>query len=245
LKPGKKTGKMDVTTNKKYKCIFFDLDHTLWDYETNAKETLFELYDEFTLQSKGVSTPELFYKQFREVNLALWDLYDRELVSQQYIRVERFKRILTHFSAYHENLSNDLSDEYLSRCPTKTNLMPFATEVLEYLSTHYRLTVVTNGFDEIQNVKLSSGNLHRFFDHIITSQKAGYRKPSQKIFEYAMNANGVKCCDVIMIGDNLVTDVGGARGASIDAVFFNPEKLGHTAEMNHEISCLSELKKIL
>jgi YjjG family noncanonical pyrimidine nucleotidase len=236
---------MNGTASKKYKCIFFDLDHTLWDYETNAKETLVELYREFNLEAKGVTDAESFYQQFKKVNLALWDLYDRELASQQYIRIERFKRILDHFSSYHEKLSNDLSDEYLSRCPTKSNLMPYANEVLEYLSSNYRLTVVTNGFEEIQNVKLSSGNLHRFFDHIITSQKAGYRKPSQKIFEYAMEANGVKCCDVVMIGDNLVTDVGGARSASIDTIFFNPEKITHTSKMDHEISCLSELKKIL
>jgi YjjG family noncanonical pyrimidine nucleotidase len=236
---------MGDITSRKYKCIFFDLDHTLWDYETNAKETLAELFEVFNLQAKGVTDAESFYQQFKKVNLALWDLYDRELVSQQYIRIERFKRILDHFRCYQEKLSNDLSDEYLSRCPGKSNLIPHAYEILEYLSAHYRLTVVTNGFEEIQNVKLSSGNLHRFFDHVITSQKAGYRKPSQKIFEYAMQANGVKCCDVVMIGDNLVTDVGGARGASIDAIFFNPEKITHTSQMNHEIGCLSELKKIL
>jgi YjjG family noncanonical pyrimidine nucleotidase len=232
-------------TSKRYKCIFFDLDHTLWDYEMNARETLVELFNEFKLEAKGVTDAESFYQQFKIVNLALWDLYDRELVSQQYIRIERFKRILDHFCCYHEKLSNDLSDEYLSRCPTKTNLIPHANEILEYLFANYRLTVVTNGFEEIQNVKLSSGNLHRFFDHIITSQKAGHRKPSQKIFEYAMNANSVKCCEVVMIGDNLVTDVGGARGASIDTIFFNPDRITHTSQMNHEISCLSELKKIL
>jgi YjjG family noncanonical pyrimidine nucleotidase len=236
---------MNITGLKKYKCIFFDLDHTLWDYETNAKETLVELYTEFDLRPKGVRDPESFYLKFKEVNLALWDLFDRELASQQYIRTERFKRILEHFSAYAEDLSEALSNEYLKRCPTKNNLMPFATEVLEYLHRHYRLTVITNGFEEIQHTKLSSGNLHRFFDHIVTSQKAGYRKPSKEIFHYAMTANEIKCSEVIMIGDNLVTDVGGARNASIDTIFFNPEKVNHTSSISHEISCLSELKKIL
>jgi YjjG family noncanonical pyrimidine nucleotidase len=179
------------------------------------------------------------------VNLALWDLFDRGLVSQNYIRVERFKRILEHFSAYTELLSDELSTEYLKRCPTKHNLIPYATDVLEYLSANYRLTIITNGFEEIQNTKLSSGNLHRFFDHIITSQKAGHRKPSKEIFNYAIAANSVQCSEAIMIGDNLITDVGGAKNASIDTIFFNPDRISHTTAMDHEISCLSELKKIL
>jgi putative hydrolase of the HAD superfamily len=231
--------------DKKYKCVFFDLDHTLWDYETNAKESLYEVYMHHNLASCGIHDPESFYRQFRSVNLALWELYDRELIGQDFIRTERFKQILEHFSAYDERLSKELSADYLERSPKKNNLMPHAAEVLEYLAAHYRLTVVTNGFEEIQQVKLSSGNLHRFFDHIVTSQKAGHRKPSQKIFEYALHANQVKCCDVIMIGDNLVTDIGGARNASIATVFYNPEKIVHNSAIDHEITCLSELKNIL
>jgi YjjG family noncanonical pyrimidine nucleotidase len=230
---------------KKYKCIFFDLDHTLWDYEVNSRQTLYELYFSYDLQAKGVTDAESFYKQFRVVNLALWDLYDTNRVDQQYIREERFKQVLQHFSAYSKKLSEDLSIDYLSQCPKKGNLIPHAAEVLEYLVAHYCLTVVTNGFDDIQNVKLTAGNLHRFFRHVVTSQKAGERKPSQKIFEYAMNANNVQCCDVVMIGDNLLTDIAGARNSSIDTIFYNPEKIKHETVVNHEICCLSELKKIL
>jgi putative hydrolase of the HAD superfamily len=232
--------------SKKYKCVFFDLDHTLWDYETNSKETLYEVFHDHRLNSFGVTDPEIFYKQFRQVNFALWDLYDRELITQDYIRTQRFKQILEHFSAYDEKLSHELSIDYLARCPKKKTLMPYAADVLEYLlASQYKLTVVTNGFEEIQHLKLSSGNLHRFFDHIVTSQKAGHKKPSQKIFEYALTANKVHCCDAVMIGDNLITDIGGAREALIASVFYNPEKIGHQAEIDHEISCLSELKNIL
>lgn len=230
---------------KKYQCIFFDLDHTLWDYETNARETLYELYDTYALSSKGVDDAESFYQQFRLVNLGLWDLYDRELINHDHIRIERFKQILGYFSAYAEKLSNDISADYLNVCPKKGNLMPYATEVLEYLAANYKLTIITNGFEEIQNVKLTSGNLHRFFDHIITSQTAGFRKPSKHIFDYAMNANGIKCNDAIMVGDNLITDMGGARSSSIDNIFYNPEKIRHDKTHTHEIDCLSALKNIL
>jgi FMN phosphatase YigB (HAD superfamily) len=164
---------------KRYKCIFFDLDHTLWDYESNARETLIELYDAYDLRSRGVSDAASFCRQFTKVNLALWDLYDTNQVDQQYIRRERFKQILEHFNAYDEKVSEELSEEYLLECPKKANLIPHAVDVLEYLACHYALTVVTNGFDEIQQVKLNSGNLHRFFKHIVTSQKAGSMKYSK------------------------------------------------------------------
>jgi YjjG family noncanonical pyrimidine nucleotidase len=231
--------------NRAYKCIFFDLDHTLWDYEANARETLGELYHAYDLATRGILNAEYLYTQFRKVNLALWDQYDRELISHDVIRKQRFRMILEHFSVFDEKLASNLSQDYLYACPRKGNLMPYAADVLQYLSSSYRLTIVTNGFEEIQHTKLTSGRLHNYFDHIVTSQKAGHRKPSQKIFEYAMAANAVTPSQVIMIGDNLVTDIGGARLASIDSVFFNPEKIRHESEIHHEISCLSELKNIL
>jgi YjjG family noncanonical pyrimidine nucleotidase len=230
---------------KKYKCVFFDLDHTLWDYEANCREALYELYDQYSLSTAGVSDAESFYLQFRKVNHELWELYDTNQIDQEYIRRERFKRVLDHFLAYEEKLAADLTRDYLIQSPRKANLIAHAEDVLSYLSDRYSLTVVTNGFDEIQQVKLTSGNLHRFFRHIVTSQKAGHRKPSQGIFDYAMKANGIQCCDAVMIGDNLVTDIGGARNASIDTIFYNPQKVRHEAVVSHEIGCLSELKNIL
>jgi YjjG family noncanonical pyrimidine nucleotidase len=230
---------------KPYKCIFFDLDHTLWDYETNSCDTLDELYISYNLKHHGVHDIQSFKDQFKKINTELWDQYDRGLITNDVIRKQRFKRILEYFHVHHEKLTEDLSTDYLNNCPKKGNLIPNAIEILQYLSEYYALTVVTNGFDEIQNIKLTAGNLHSFFNHIVTSQKAGHRKPSAKIFDYAMKANGVKCQEVIMIGDNLVTDIGGAHNASIDTVFFNPEKMIHTTRVKHEIHSLAELKNIL
>jgi YjjG family noncanonical pyrimidine nucleotidase len=237
---------MSVTRpEKNYKFIFFDLDHTLWDYEKNAEETLADLYTSYKLHERGVPDAQSLYHRFRSVNIALWDLYDRNLVDQAYIRTERFKQILDHFGAYEKDLSDKVSSDYLDSCPKKQNLIPHANDILEYLSRKYHLTVVTNGFEEIQNIKLTSGDLHRYFKHIVTSQKAGHKKPSQKIFEFAMTLNNAACCDVVMIGDNLITDIGGARGASIDTIFFNRDKISHEARVDYEINCLSELTNIL
>ena len=227
-----------------YKCVFFDLDHTLWDYECNARETLLDLHTAFSLAERGIDF-EKFHQKFKSVNFNLWQLYDRGLIDNDVIRHQRFKEVLQHFDAHEDKLNAALSEEYLYGCPKKSNLVPHAKEVLDYLSAHYSLTVVTNGFEEIQAVKLLSGNITHYFDHVVTSQKAGFKKPSKEIFEYALGLNDLQCHEVIMIGDNLITDIGGARNACIDTVFFNPGEVPHSEPVKYEIRCLSELQNLL
>lgn len=229
---------------RNYKCIFFDLDHTLWDYECNAREMLMELHVTHRLSDRGVSFDD-FHRQFSEVNLELWQLYDSGLITNDVIRTQRFRKVLAHFNVEDEGLNCALSHEYLYGCPKKSNLVPHAREVLDYLSAHYALTIVTNGFEEIQSVKLLSGNITHYFDHVITSQKAGHKKPAREIFEYALSVNKLRCDEVVMIGDNLVTDIGGATSACIDTIFYNPAAIAHSQKVSHEIRCLSELQQIL
>jgi putative hydrolase of the HAD superfamily len=224
-----------------YKCIFFDLDHTLWDYETNSKEALQELFDYYALAERGVTNFDAFHCRFKEVNAQLWDLYDRDLITSDVIRKERFKQVLQPFGAHEDRFSEDLSKQYLSICPLKGYVMPNARETIAYLANHYSLTVVTNGFDEIQQLKLASAKLDHFFDHIVTSQKAGCKKPAKGIFEFAMGAYAIRAHEAIMIGDNLITDIGGARNASIDNVYFNPDAIVHNEAVNYEIKNLNEL----
>jgi len=223
------------------KCIFFDLDHTLWDYETNSRETLHELFITHSLSERGVANFDKFHQEFKRVNSALWELYDTGRIGSEVIREERFKQILNAFNAFDKKLSDDLSVEYLFECPKKNNLMPHAIETLQYLSKRYKLSIITNGFEEIQNTKLSSGNLHQYFDHIVTSQKAGHRKPAREIFDYTLSENGASHHEAVMIGDNLQTDIKGARDASISHVFYNPEKISHQDNVTLEIESLKEL----
>lgn len=230
--------------NRGYKCIFFDLDHTLWDYECNARETLMELHAHYNLIDRGIAFED-FHQHFKTINVEMWDLYDRGLIDKEVIRTERFTKVLDKFKVKEEKLSAILSHEYLHGCPKKANLLPYAKEVLEYLSRSYSLTVVTNGFEEIQTVKLLSGKITHYFNHVITSQKAGHKKPAREIFEYALSMNRLKCHEVIMIGDNLLTDIGGARNACIDTVYYNPTSVPHKEQVTHEIRCLSELQNIL
>lgn len=229
----------------KYKTVFFDLDHTLWDFEKNSKITLQELYDSHFLESKGVTSFSTFYETFVFVNGDLWDQYDKGLITSEVIRAERFKRILANFEVENAALVEVLSYEYLFSCPRKSHLLPDAVETLDYLKGRYSLSVITNGFDEIQQIKLSSSNLSHYFDHIVTSQKAGYKKPAREIFDYALELHLHKAHEAIMIGDNLLTDIAGAKNAAIDTVFFNPTKLEHQEEITHEVTVLSELARIL
>lgn len=235
----------NTENSPRYSCIFFDLDHTLWDYEENSRQTLAELYEQYDLHVKGVDSVAEFAKQFTIVNTKLWDLFDRAIITSEIIRQERFKQILEHFSIRDEKLCADLSYDYLHECPKKGNLIPHAISILDYLAPKYRMSVITNGFEEIQNLKLESSKLLPYFDHIVTSQRAGSRKPSCEIFNFALQCHDIKCHEAVMIGDNLLTDIGGACNAYIDAVFFNRDRIEHDGHSAHEIYCLSELRNIL
>ncbi|HEY8513815.1 MAG TPA: YjjG family noncanonical pyrimidine nucleotidase [Cyclobacteriaceae bacterium] len=229
----------------KYKAIFFDLDHTLWDYETNSRETLTEMYEHHGLANKGVPDAASFANVFRQVNDQLWYQFDRGLITSETIRRERFITVLRAFGIDDTELASELSDDYIHACPRRCNLMPYALDTLQYLSGRYSLTVITNGFDEIQKMKLESGNLASFFNHVVTSQKAGHRKPAKEIFEYALRSNAVQPQEALMVGDNLITDIGGACNASIDTAFFNPERMLHDTPVNYEIASLKELCDLL
>lgn len=230
---------------KNYKCVLFDLDHTLWDYDTNATESLSELYLQYDLQSKGAHAVDIFLKNFREINTGLWDLLDQGKIHKDVIRLERFHRVFQSVGLNDYDMSLQFSADYLTISPKKKNLLPNAMETLNYLHKKYPLFIITNGFEEIQGTKISSSGMTHFFKSVITSERAGSKKPEKKIFDYVLTKYGFRSSEAIMIGDNLATDIKGAHNAGIDSVFFNPLKVVHETKVNHEISDLAELKSIL
>lgn len=229
----------------RYNCIFFDLDHTLWDYETNAADTLTEIYHQFELHRKGVPDSVSFLSTFKEVNTQLWELYDTGKIHRDVIRFERFHRILQQLGVNDDDLAHQLSEFYIAESPKKGALIANAPEVLEYLHKKYPLFIITNGFEEIQSTKLTSGGITHYFKSVITSARAGHKKPSREIFDFALNENGFKAHEAIMIGDNLLTDIAGARNAKVDTVLFNPLKTPHPEKVNYEIHDLRDLMTIL
>jgi YjjG family noncanonical pyrimidine nucleotidase len=228
----------------KYKCLLFDLDHTLWDYETNSREALSELYIDFALDKKGIDE-EKFLQIFYVINNELWDLYDRGLLHRDVIRNERFHKILLAFSVDDYSLSLKLSHEYIAQSPKKKNLIEGCKEILDYLHSKYPMVIVTNGFDEIQSTKLSSSGIDCYFKSIVTSARAGHKKPAKEIFEFALREHKASPQEAIMIGDNLLTDIAGAMNANIDTVFFNPNGIPHQTKISYEIKTLRELMNFL
>lgn len=234
-----------MKNGKSYKCVFFDLDHTLWDYEMNSEEALKELYDLFELERMGARPFDHFFKGFVAINTEIWDAYDRGLCGKEVIRTERFDRVFKNAGINNYELSLRFSEEYIKESPKKPNLVAHAKDVLDYLHPRYPMYIITNGFDEIQSVKMKSSGITDYFKGVITSSRAGCKKPEKEIFEYALRENGFGCSDTIMIGDNLLTDIAGARNASVDTVYFNPYKLPHKEDVTYEISSLKELTTIL
>lgn len=228
---------------KKYDLVLFDLDHTLWDYETNSKETLVELFENYELRKRNVQVDD-FLASFSKINTALWDLYDRGQLHRDVIRFHRFEKILIELGVDDYDMSLKLSADYIEHSPKKPNLIDGAKEILDYLHPKYPMAIVTNGFDDVQGTKLSSSGITHYFKSIVTSARAGHKKPAKEIFEFALTENGVNAQQAIMIGDNLHTDIAGAVNANIDTVHFDLNgHVGSTA--NHKITHLYQLKKIL
>ena len=231
----------------KYDHIFFDLDHTLWDYVGNANETLGDLYDRFDIGGLTGKDEDAFSAQFHSVNREMWDLHDKGKINKAAIRKERFRWLFDQLGASHvgEELTREISNEFIKICPTKGKVLPYSIELLDYLLGNYRLHIITNGFSDVQHVKLRSSGMEDYFDQVIISETVGYKKPDKRIFEYALSTTGALPERSMMVGDNLETDIMGARNASLDQAYYNPEKEPHDRSITYEISSLGELKSIL
>ena len=230
---------------KRYTHLFFDLDHTLWDFDTNTKEVLGEIYSGMQLARYGIPSRESLMDQFHLVNKVLWDQYNRGDIDKDYIRTNRFLRILQNLGVNDRKLCAEIGDYFLEHNPRRGHVVEGAIEILEYLHKRYTLHILTNGFDSIQEIKMSTSGLAPFFRELITSESSGYRKPHRGFFDFSMQKTSTGAHEVIMIGDNLETDIRGAREAGIDQVYFNPHKRRHTQQVTHEIAHLLELRDIL
>ena len=231
----------------KYKHIFFDLDHTLWDFEANAYLVLQQLYNAHNLEGRGVPSFEQFHRTYMVHNDKLWDRFRKGFITRHDLRTKRFRLTLIDFKIGDEKLSEALSDQFLEILPTQTALFPHAKEVLEYLATkNYPIHLITNGFEDTQLKKLKSSGIDHFFTHIITSETAGSLKPYKEIFEYAITKAEATTDTSIMIGDALEIDILGAFNVGMDQVYFNP-LVPATEEIRptYTIQSLHELREIL
>ncbi len=231
--------------SKTYKHLFFDLDHTLWDFNRNSEETLEELFEIYSLKELGISAFADFLETYRVVNDQKWALYRENKMTKDQLRATRFYDTLLAFEIDHPELAKKLDEDYIAKSPFKTHVFPHTHEVLSYLATKYQMHIITNGFSEIQDIKLTHAKLKTYFTHKITSESIGVNKPDPKIFTHALCLANVNRKDALMIGDNLAVDIIGARNVGIDQVYFNPERKPHAVKVTFEIRGLDELLGIL
>ena len=229
----------------KYKHLFFDLDHTLWDFDANARETLSELYSIFDLD-KRINTPfEDFYPKYLFHNEVLWDRYHKGLISSDELKWKRMWRTLLDFKIADEPLARDLSGKFLEILPTKKQLFPYTKDILDYLNGKgYVLHLITNGFEKTQWSKLNNSGLGGYFTHVVTSEMSNSLKPKKEIFDYAMDKASALLVESIMIGDNLDADIFGAMNAGMDTVFVNHINAVTDLKPTYTVTHLKELELI-
>lgn len=230
----------------KYKHLFFDLDHTLWDFDANARETLEQLHLDLNLVEKGIDDFDRFHKNYLEHNEKLWARYRNGYIKQEELRIKRMWLTLLDFRIADEELARQLSELFLQLLPTRTILFPDTKEVLQYLEKKgYRLHLITNGFELTQHSKLISCGLDVFFEHVITSEGSNSLKPQKEIFEYALNETGASVDESLMLGDSIEVDIAGAMNVGMDQVHVNYSGSNQVLKPTYTISALKDLKSIL
>lgn len=229
----------------KYEHVFFDLDRTLWHFEKNSQETLVEIIRDMDLTHSGVDALA-WIETYRKVNHECWDLYRKGLMQKEELRIVRFQRALEHHGVTDKAKASHMADAYVEISPTKTHLCEGTIPMLDYLkSKGYVLHIITNGFAEVQYVKMANSGLTNYFDEIIVSEEVGHKKPHIEVFSAALNNAGANKMESIVVGDDLEADIGGARNAGIDQVYYNPEQEVHDEQTTYEIIHLEEIHNIL
>lgn len=229
-----------------YKDLFFDLDHTLWDFELNSKETMQELYDTHQLASIGITDFDAFFTIYIAHNHRLWDRYSKGFIKQDELRWKRIYLSLLDFKIGNEKLARDMSVDFLEILPTKKKLFPYTIEILTYLKNKdYKMHLITNGFESVQFKKINNANIAHFFNEVITSEASNSLKPQKEIFEYALKNAKAQLNQSIMIGDNESADIQGGINAGMDTIFVNHLQTVPTVPATYTITHLKELESIL
>ena len=244
---------------KQYKAVFIDWDDTIGDFVGAAKLALQEMYEKYNLNDYFASLEE-FVSLYKPHNLELWDKYGKDLVTKEYLSFDRFFFPLMHGSKGGERrlgdkairqevaaLAEQLSEDFLNMTTARFSLLEGAEELVRYLAKKYPLTVVTNGFVEVQYEKFDKSGLRDCFAHIVLSEEVGCQKPNPRIFEEALRMNGLQAEDVVMIGDSWNSDIQGAINAGIDQIWIRKSKdpLPEGQSATYLVQSLSEVMEIL
>ncbi|MCL5245060.1 YjjG family noncanonical pyrimidine nucleotidase [Cellulophaga sp. 20_2_10] len=221
--------------------VFFDLDHTLWDFEKNSALTFTKILEE---NKVGVKVED-FLTAYIPINHHYWKLFREEKISKEDLR---FQRLQTTFRTIGYNASdkeiNLLAAEYINHLSSFNHLFPNAIEILEHLKPNYKLHIITNGFQDVQNKKIRNSKIDNYFDVIVDSEMAGVKKPNPYIFELALQKANTTADKSLMIGDSVEADILGAKSVGLHTLHFNAHQ-----EPTHNhcaiINSLDEIKSYL
>ena len=218
--------------------IFFDLDHTLWDFQKNSALTF-----DFLLKKYKINIDlNKFLNIYIPINFSYWKLYRDEKITKEFLRYNRLKSSFEKLNiSLSDDVINKIADDYVISLPVNNFLIKDTILVLDYLRNKYRLHIITNGFTEVQNKKIVNSQIKKYFHSIIDSETVGVKKPNIKIFDYALKVSGARSKNSLMIGDNLEADILGALNAGFHAIHFN-----NNNEAPHEhCLILNELKSLM
>ncbi|WP_259015982.1 YjjG family noncanonical pyrimidine nucleotidase [Emticicia fluvialis] len=229
-----------------YKHLFFDLDHTLWDFEKNSRESLAELYESFGLHSWNIDGLGVFQAEFSVVNRRYWAMLESNQITHEELRRRRFRDTLVNLGVEaDEKLGLELNEAFLELLPQKSHLIEGTLDVLDFLAPNYEIHIISNGWQDVQAKKIKSSKIEHYFREVITNERAEARKPDKKIFDYAVNVTKARIDESLMIGDNYEADILGAINAQMDSVFYNPDGIKTDQKPTFDIKRLVELKEIL
>ncbi len=226
------------------KNIFFDLDHTIWDFDANAEETLRELYQIYQIRFLSHRSEQDFLDIYVRNNNEMWKHYRQNKITKDVLRSKRFVDTFREMEVDEEEIPHNIWEKYLEICPTKTILMPGARETLDYLAGKYELHLITNGFAEVQRRKLVHSNLGKYFQSLTISEEVGVQKPHPLVFETALKNAKSSLKTSHYVGDNLEADIKGAINSGWKAYWINNknESFGH--EDCIELNGLGHLKEL-
>lgn len=229
----------------KYQHIFFDLDNTLWDFDKSsmlAFEKVFELFD---LIDYGIPSAKEFHKTYFIYNNMLWEEYRRGTIDKEFLKNERFRLPLEDYGIYDENLAHDLGESYTDFAARMVALVPNTMEILNYLKEKdYKIHLITNGFLEVQNIKMQASGLDKMIDETFVSEVVGFKKPDHRIFYHAMEKVGGTIENCVMIGDDLSVDIIPAKEIGMTHIYFNRKNHTHNEKLDYEIKDLLEIREI-
>ncbi len=228
----------------KYQHLFFDLDRTLWDFDANSEDMLRELYSSLSIDLFCKSFA-IFHQKYVEINTQYWIDYRNHRITKEILAWKRFYDALLWCNIDNEKLAKEMAEKYVTGSPYKTKLFPETIKTLQILKSNFHIHIISNGFKEVQFIKLKQSGLAEFAETVTLSEEAEKPKPHKEFFELALKKANATTENSLITGDDLETDILGAKNYGIDYVWFNPDKKETDTEVKQQISCLDQLPELL